>query len=86
MLSMFICCRRNRDLEPTESAYHVVPGTISVGTDKVTFELVNSEASFIGELFTLVDNTARLMINEKSPLYPRYIVKDSLVGEPKGAP
>eukprot|EP00117_Sycon_ciliatum_P017449 scpid32873/ scgid16435/ Neutral alpha-glucosidase AB; Alpha-glucosidase 2; Glucosidase II subunit alpha len=79
-------CKRNRDLEPKDSRFHVVPGTINIGSDRVTFELLNDEASFVGEVITLVDNTARLMINEKAPLHPRYVVKDSLDGEPKTAP
>ena len=38
---------------------------------------------FTAEIYALEDNTARIRINEKSPLHPRYEVQGVLVGEPK---
>ena len=79
----FFFFRRNRDLQGGQLSFKVVPGSLSADQSVVRFDLINAkEISFTAELHSLSDNTARLLVNEKAPLYPRYQVKDSLVGEP----
>ena len=77
--------RRNRALEAGDSPYHVIPETVVLSDSSVTMDLVNKQNDvwFTAKIQALEDNTARIQINEKSPLRPRYEAQDVLVGEPK---
>ena len=76
--------RRNRGLQPGKSTYHVMPKTVVINDYSVIMDLVNKKNNvlFTAKIQALEDNTARIQINEKSPLRPRYEVCDVLVGEP----
>ena len=78
-------CRRNRALEAGESPYHVIPETVVLSDSSVTMDLVNKQNDvwFTAKIFALEDDTARIQINEKSPLRPRYEAQGILVGDPK---
>ncbi|XP_065920024.1 neutral alpha-glucosidase AB-like [Dysidea avara] len=78
-------CKRNRALEPGESQYHVLPDTVVLSDSSVTMDVINkqNDVLFTAEIHALEDNTARIRINEKSPLHPRYGVQGVLIGEPK---
>jgi alpha 1,3-glucosidase len=73
-------CRRNRayaDKATTGSfisPYNVVKDTINIENGIVSGELINTdnEVSFIFEIHLLINNIARIRINEKYPLKPRY--------------
>jgi hypothetical protein len=67
-------CKRNRELQPASSPYHVVAGTVKSSSDKITAEIVNTynKAQYVMEITTYPDRILRLHINEKSPLKPRY--------------
>ena len=77
--------RRNCALEAGDSPYHVIPETVAFSDSSVTMDLVNKQNDvwFTAKIQALEDNTARIQINEKSPLRPRYEAQDVLVGEPK---
>lgn len=51
----------------------------------VTMDIVNKLTNvwFTAKIQALKDDTARIQINEKSPLHPRYETQDVLVGEPQ---
>ena len=85
ILQYIILCRRNRALKAGKSPYHVIPETVVLSDSSVTMDMVNKQNNvwFTTKIFALEDDTARLQINEKSPLRPRYEAKDILVGDPK---
>ena len=80
-----LCGRRNRALKAGESPYHVIPETVVLSDSSVTMDLVNKQNDvwFTAKIQALEDDTARIQINEKSPLRPRYEAQGILVGEPK---
>lgn len=69
-------------MEPGNSVFEVVPGTVQTFRDHVTVELLNRENRhpFILKLESVQGNTFHLEIDEKAPLKPRYRVVDALKG------
>lgn len=73
-------CRRNRAYadKATSSSfispYNVVKDTINIENGIISGELINTDnkVSFIFEIHLLINNIARIKINEKYPLKPRY--------------
>ena len=61
-------------MEAGDSPYHVIPETVVLSDSSVTMDLVNKQNDvwFTGKIQALEDNIARIQINEKSPLRPRY--------------
>jgi alpha 1,3-glucosidase len=83
-------CRRNRayaDDSNFNSPYTLVKDSILLTKDKVHVDIKNTETNILLtlDLHVLKDNTARVRINEKSPIKARYDdhVKFTLVGEPE---
>lgn len=79
------CClnsRRCRKVQPDNSPYQVVPGSLNTYSDSVTAELVNADNDyrFLLKVAALKDNTFHVVIDEKQPLRPRYRVQDALKG------
>lgn len=72
-------------MEAGESPYHVIPETVVLGDSSVTMDIINkqNDVLFVTKIQALKDNTARIKINEKSPLHERYEAQGVLVGEPK---
>jgi alpha 1,3-glucosidase len=82
-------CRRNRayaDSNPS-SPYTLVKDSVTAFSNKIHADIHNTETDIYLtlDLHILQDNTARVRINEKSPIKPRYEDhgKHTLVGEPK---
>ena len=63
----------------------MIPETVVLSDSSVTMDLVNKQNDvwFTAKIFALEDNTARIQINEKSPLHPRYEAQGILIGDPK---
>ena len=63
----------------------MLPDTVVLSDSSVTMDVINkqNDVLFTAEIHALEDNTARIRINEKSPLHPRYGVQGVLIGEPK---
>ena len=63
----------------------MIPETVVLSDSSVAMDIINkqNDVLFTAEIYALEDNTARIKINEKSPLHPRYEVQGVLVGEPK---
>ena len=62
----------------------MIPETVILSDSSVTMDLVNKQNDvwFTTKIQALQANTARIQINEKSPLRPRYEAQGVLVGEP----
>ncbi|CAD7091219.1 unnamed protein product [Hermetia illucens] len=77
-------CRRCRKVTPGDSPFALVPGTLNIYSDSITTDLVNRENNhlFSLKLEALQGNTFRLLIDEKTPLKPRYRVNDALKSNP----
>ena len=77
-------CRRNRRLaDNPPAAYHLVPDTVNVQLEDaaVNAQLVNPATKVLYNLEVFVaDGTARVVIDEASPIRPRYRVQDVIVG------
>ncbi|OAD68408.1 glucosidase II catalytic ROT2/GLS2 [Phycomyces blakesleeanus NRRL 1555(-)] len=74
-------CRRNRAYaddalaQPSfKSPYIILKDSVKLGDSKVYAEVKNTETDVLLtlDLFILQDNTARIRINEKNPIKPRY--------------
>lgn len=82
-------CRRNRAYadDAANSPYALVKDSISTQEDRINADILNTETNIILTLQVQVlkDNTARVRINEKQPIKPRYEdhVKFTLVKEPE---
>lgn len=85
-------CRRNRAYadDGQSSPYTLVKDSITTTKDKIHADILNTETNIILtlDLHVLKDNTARVRINEKTPIKARYDdhVKFTLVGEPESLP
>lgn len=81
-------CQRNRAYADsvTSSPYTLVKDSITTSSNKIHADILNTETNIYLTLdvHILKDNTARVRINEKSPIKPRYEdhSKHTLVGEP----
>ncbi|GBB86982.1 hypothetical protein RclHR1_13430006 [Rhizophagus clarus] len=85
-------CRRNRAYADKAisnsfvSPYNVVKDTINIENGIISGELINTEnkVSFVFQVHLLMNNIARIKINEKYPLKPRYdgVKYWSLIQEP----
>ena len=64
-----------------------MPETVILSDSSATMDIMNkqNDVLFTAKIQALEDNTARIQINEKSPLHQRYEVQGVLVGEPKTA-
>lgn len=73
-------CRRCRKVQPGASPFGIVPGTLNTYSDSVTVDLQNADNGvfFVLKVAALLDSTFHVVIEEKSPLKPRYRVTDSL--------
>jgi len=62
-----------------------MPETVVLSDSSVTMDILNkqNDVLFTAKIQALEDNTARIQINEKSPLHQRYEVQGVLVAEPK---
>lgn len=84
-------CRRNREYADTVSSspYLVLKESISISNGNVKADIKNTETNILLTLDVqlLKDNTARVRINEKSPIKPRYDqhAKFTLVRDPEQA-
>lgn len=78
-------CRRCRKVQPDNSQFHLVPGSLNTYSDSVTADLVNKENDhlFVVKVGALIDNTFHIVIDEKTPIQPRYKVVDALRETPK---
>lgn len=82
-------CRRNRAYadQVTTSPYQLVPNSIQTNNDHVYAEIINKETRVMMtmDVYVLQDNTARVRINEKNPIKPRYDdhIKHTLYSEPQ---
>lgn len=67
-------CKRNRELQPAPSLYHVVAGSVRSTRDLITADILNTynNVLFEMELTAHPERILRLKINEKSPIKPRY--------------
>ncbi|XP_055374971.1 neutral alpha-glucosidase AB [Condylostylus longicornis] len=77
-------CRRLRGVTPGSSPYALVAGSLNTYSDSVVADLINKETNhlFTFKLEAIKSNTFRLLIDEKTPLKPRYKVTDALKGNP----
>uniref|UniRef100_A0A6M2E1U1 Glucosidase II subunit alpha n=1 Tax=Xenopsylla cheopis TaxID=163159 RepID=A0A6M2E1U1_XENCH len=77
-------CRRCRKVPPNQSPYELIVDTFNAKADSVESVVLNRDngVQFILQIFALQDNTFRVLMDEKSPLKPRYRVTDSLKGTP----
>ncbi|XP_004521723.1 neutral alpha-glucosidase AB isoform X2 [Ceratitis capitata] len=79
-------CRRCRNVKPDNTKFALVPGTLNIYSDSITADLQHKDNK---HLFSLKlegiekGDTFRLLIDEKTPLKPRYRVVDSLKEIPK---
>ncbi|KAI8095334.1 glycosyl hydrolases family 31-domain-containing protein [Thamnidium elegans] len=82
-------CKRNRAYADTLSVspYLLLKDTISLSSSSVHADIKNTDTNILLtlDLQLLKDNTARIRINEKEPIKPRYDehAKFTLVGEPE---
>ncbi|XP_017478235.1 PREDICTED: neutral alpha-glucosidase AB isoform X1 [Rhagoletis zephyria] len=79
-------CRRCRKVKPDNPKFALVPGTLNTYSDSITADLIHKDNK---HLFSLKlealeqSNTFRLLVDEKTPLKPRYKVQDALKSTPK---
>ena len=84
LIDKLFLTRRNRAIQPDQSPFSIIPGTIKYEYGTVSCDLLNSntQVSFKLNIDTLEKETARIRITELSPIRPRYFVHDSLVKTP----
>lgn len=75
-------CRRCRKVDPGASPYILLFETFKTYRTYVTVDVknVNNNQDFELKLEAVKDDTFHVVINEKSPLHPRYVVEDALKG------
>lgn len=80
-------CRRLRSIKPDEQKYRLDLETLQVNEHSLEAELINlnADAKFKFTLTALEGDTFRVFIDEVNPLFPRYVVYESLTGEPQVA-
>ncbi|XP_037807600.1 neutral alpha-glucosidase AB [Lucilia sericata] len=78
-------CRRCRKVQPGNSKFALVPGSMNTYSNAITADLINKDTQhlFVFKLEALVNNRFRILIDEKTPLKPRYKVEHVLIGEPQ---
>lgn len=79
-------CRRLRSIKPEDQDYQVNLDSLQVNEHSLEAELLNNkatEAKFKLILTALESDTFRVFIDEVNPLFPRYVVHESLAGEPQ---
>ncbi|XP_013107527.2 neutral alpha-glucosidase AB [Stomoxys calcitrans] len=78
-------CRRSRKIQPGNSKFALVPGSMNTYSNSITADLINKDTHhlYVLKLEALVNNKFRLLIDEKTPLKPRYKVEHVLIGEPQ---
>ncbi|KAI9266106.1 glycosyl hydrolases family 31-domain-containing protein [Sporodiniella umbellata] len=82
-------CRRHRAYadQVTESPYRLLTDTVLLNNDHVYAEVLNqdTEVHLTLDVHILQDNTARVRINEKAPIRPRYDehIQHTLQGQPQ---
>uniref|UniRef100_A0A1B0AK62 Glucosidase II subunit alpha n=1 Tax=Glossina pallidipes TaxID=7398 RepID=A0A1B0AK62_GLOPL len=78
-------CRRCRKIAPGNSKFALVPGSMNTYSNAITVDLINKDTQhlYVVKLEALVNNSYRLIIDEKTPLRPRYKVTHALVAEPQ---
>lgn len=76
-------CRRCRYMDQNQSPYEVLPSTLSID-GHIKVDIVNSGnlQVFVLTLKALPDNSFHYEIDEKTPLKPRYRVKEALLQDP----
>lgn len=85
LLLMYLTYRRLRSIKPEHQNYQINLDTLQANEHSLETEIVNTKAGakFKLKLVALEGDTYRLFIDEVNPLFPRYVVNESLVGEPK---
>ncbi|XP_067640752.1 neutral alpha-glucosidase AB isoform X2 [Eurosta solidaginis] len=78
-------CRRCRKVTPDQSKFALVPGSLNTYSDSVTADLIHKDNKhlFTLKLEALESDIFRLLIDEKTPLKPRYKVEHALKSAPK---
>ncbi|XP_055843927.1 neutral alpha-glucosidase AB-like isoform X2 [Episyrphus balteatus] len=78
-------CRRCRKVQPGNSKFVLLPGTLNTYSDSITIDLINKDTNhlFILKVEALEGDIFHVLIDEKTPLQPRYRVTDALKGTPK---
>eukprot|EP00035_Acanthoeca_spectabilis_P021200 m.436923 g.436923 ORF g.436923 m.436923 type:complete len:902 (-) comp18037_c0_seq1:24-2729(-) len=77
-------CKRNRAIEPNQSKYNVIPGTLTQSTEygnaAVAMDVTNTANGvvFVVHVIALADRTVRIRMTEKNGLAPRYEVQEVL--------
>lgn len=73
---------RCRKVQPGNSQFQLVPGTLNTYSSSITADIVNKENDhlFVLKLAAIKDNTFNVNIDEKTPLKQRYRVVDALKG------
>lgn len=77
--------RRLRSIKAEDQKYHLNLDSLQVNDHSLEVELnnANAEAKF-KLIFTALDgDTFRVFIDEVNPLFPRYVVRESLAAEPQ---
>lgn len=71
-------------MQPDNSQFQLIASTLNTYSDSVTAELLNKENDhrFVLKVAALKDNTFHVVIDEKTPLKPRYRVVDALQRTP----
>lgn len=74
--------RRCRKVQPGNSQFQLVPGTLNSYSNSITADIINKENNhlFVLKLEALKDSTFHVLIDEKTPLRQRYRVTDALKG------
>lgn len=75
-------CKRNRKLEETTtSPYNILPDTITVEGSRISADIYNTKTNitFSLDIIAYANRIVRMKINEKTPLKPRYEVRDVLL-------
>eukprot|EP01137_Pigoraptor_chileana_P034251 Opistho-2@26520 len=81
-------CKRNRNMATDQSLFKVLPESIKAHQTSMSMDLVNTQTSvlFTLDILLLDQSMVRFKVAEKTPLKPRYEVKDVVVGDAPGAP
>lgn len=80
-MSTFIF-RRCRKVQPGNSPYILIPDTLKTYKSYVTVDIKNTENGheFVLKVEAVKDEIFHVVIDEKSPMHPRYVVEDALKG------
>lgn len=74
-----------RKTQPGNSKFALASGSLNSYSDSITAELINKDTQhiFSFKLEAIEGSTFRILIDEKTPLRPRYKVVDALKDTPK---